>query len=219
MRPCIPALLAVLSLTAPCRAAEPKAFPGTPTKWTGFARHDFKVDGTDATVVVPDKPLPADVAKAWKDAGATVGWMRVNENGSIEWDEKPKNGDVPALMFAEWKEGVIAKLPTPGVPFGINLPLAKITDAGVKELVAHKSLASLNLIGSEQVTDAGIKVLAALKNLAALNLRHCKQVTDAGVKELAALKKLAALVVGFTKVTDDGIKELQKAVPKCRVSR
>ena len=58
MRPCIPALLAVLSLTALCRAADPQPFPGTPTKWTGFVRHDFKVDGTEAIVVVPDKPLP-----------------------------------------------------------------------------------------------------------------------------------------------------------------
>lgn len=140
------------------------------------------------------KPLPADVVKAWKEAGATVGWMRVNENGFVEWDEKPKNGDVPALMFLEWKQGVIAKLPSPGVPFGINLPLTKITDAGVKELVEHKTLSALNLIG-------------------------CEQVTDAGIKELAALKKLAAIVVGFTKVTDDGVKELQKALPKCQVTR
>ncbi len=58
MRLCVPALLAVLFLTAQCPAADPKPFPGAPTKWEGFARHDFKVDGTDATVVVPDKPLP-----------------------------------------------------------------------------------------------------------------------------------------------------------------
>ena len=58
MRLCVHAVFAVLALAAPCPAADPKPFPGTSTKWEGFARHDFKVDGTDATVVVPDKPLP-----------------------------------------------------------------------------------------------------------------------------------------------------------------
>ena len=58
MRLPVTALLAALSLTAPCPAADPKPFPGTPIKWEGFARHDFKVEGTEATVVVPDKPLP-----------------------------------------------------------------------------------------------------------------------------------------------------------------
>src|SRR2546423_5834142 len=52
------ALLALVAVVGVCTAADPKPFPGTPTKWEGFARHDFKVDGTDATVVVPDKPLP-----------------------------------------------------------------------------------------------------------------------------------------------------------------
>jgi pimeloyl-ACP methyl ester carboxylesterase len=58
MRLCIPAIFAVLSLAVPCPAADPKPFPSAPTKWEGFARHDFKVDGTDAAVVVPEKPLP-----------------------------------------------------------------------------------------------------------------------------------------------------------------
>src|SRR5579883_3143532 len=57
MRITIPAFLAVLAVTAPCRA-DPKPFPGTPTKWQGFARHDFKIEGTDAIVIVPGKPLP-----------------------------------------------------------------------------------------------------------------------------------------------------------------
>jgi pimeloyl-ACP methyl ester carboxylesterase len=39
-------------------AKEPKPFPGTPTKWNNFARHDFKVEGMNAIVVVPDKAIP-----------------------------------------------------------------------------------------------------------------------------------------------------------------
>jgi hypothetical protein len=44
------------------------------------------------------------------------------------------------------------------------------------------------------------------------------QVTDAGLKELAALKNLAKLdLSAANKVTDKGVKELQKALPKCKI--
>ena len=52
------AALILLVLPSGTHAAEPKPFPGTPTKWQGFARHDFKVGDLDATVIVPEKPLP-----------------------------------------------------------------------------------------------------------------------------------------------------------------
>lgn len=57
MRRLVPTLAALLATTA-VTAAEPKPFPGTPTKWQGFARHDFKHASRGATVVVPDRPLP-----------------------------------------------------------------------------------------------------------------------------------------------------------------
>lgn len=50
-------LVTVAALSGDARAADPKPFPGTPTKWQGFAKHDFKVGELDATVVVPEKAL------------------------------------------------------------------------------------------------------------------------------------------------------------------
>jgi len=44
-------------------------------------------------------------------------------------------------------------------------------------------------------------------------------VTDAGLKELAGLKSLQSLDLFITHVTDAGIKELQKALPGCQISR
>ena len=41
-------------------AAEPKPFPGKPSEWSGFERHDFPAVGTTATVVVPKKALPGN---------------------------------------------------------------------------------------------------------------------------------------------------------------
>ena len=35
-----------------------KPFPGMESRWEGFVRHDFQVDGANVIVVEPDKPLP-----------------------------------------------------------------------------------------------------------------------------------------------------------------
>src|SRR5690349_8973695 len=54
-------LVLVLGVIATChfaRADEPGPFPGKLSRWEGFVRHDFRVDGADAIVVEPAKPLP-----------------------------------------------------------------------------------------------------------------------------------------------------------------
>ena len=43
--------------------------------------------------------------------------------------------------------------------------------------------------------------------------------TDAGLKELAPLKNLTSLNLSDTKVTDAGVKELQKALPNCKIKK
>ncbi|MBM3980879.1 MAG: alpha/beta hydrolase [Planctomycetes bacterium] len=84
-------LVAVFAPVGATGAAEPKAFPGAPTKWQGFARHDFKVGDLGATVVVPDKALPgrpwvwrgeffgafADADAALVKAGWHLAYLRV----------------------------------------------------------------------------------------------------------------------------------------------
>ena len=46
------------------------------------------------------------------------------------------------------------------------------------------------------------------------------QVTDAGLKELKDLKQLTSLYLPNTdQVTDDGVADLQKALPGCKISR
>lgn len=51
--------LILLGLTSSLAgAAEAKPFPGTPSPWNGFPKHEFSVDGLKVTAVVPAKPLP-----------------------------------------------------------------------------------------------------------------------------------------------------------------
>ena len=52
----IVALLAILAPTA--EAAELEPFPGAVSRWEGFVRHDFQVDGRNVIVIEPEKPLP-----------------------------------------------------------------------------------------------------------------------------------------------------------------
>ena len=55
------AVVAVASILILCPAAdadEPAPFPGAVSRWNGFVRHDFQVDGADVIVVEPEEPLP-----------------------------------------------------------------------------------------------------------------------------------------------------------------
>src|SRR5437588_378616 len=103
----------------------------------------------------------------------------------------------------------------PGKPvIGVNLGHPKVTDADLKELKNLKQLTSLNL-GGTKVTDAGLKELKDLKQLTTLFL-FATPVTNAGLKEL---KDLTSLNLAETRVTADGVADLQKALPGCKITR
>ena len=167
------------------------------------AKDDEKEGGADSKVAAgapiaktePPKPLPENIVTAWKEAGAEVGWLRLDVYGHLELvpEKEGKPGDLPAFRFTSRREGILAKLPAPAPAFGLSLRYTELTDAGLKEL-------------------------AGLKSLQTLDLYHT-QVTDVGLKELAGLKSLQALDLGETKVTDGGVHELQQALPGCRITR
>jgi hypothetical protein len=73
-----------------------------------------------------------------------------------------------------------------------------------------------------RVTDKGLKELVGMKNLQRLDLDETR-VTDAGLKELKGHKNLRTLYLRqgpggrVPNVTDAGVAELRKALPKCRI--
>jgi internalin A len=171
-------------------------------------------------------PLPEDIEKAWAAAGAEIGWMRMLHMGEQMPDiytltfvprDVAQSGDIPAFRLRGWEAGLLAKLPEPQVPFGLDFTELPLTDRWLVDLRGLKNLQALNLAG-KQITGAGLKELAALKNLQELGLSYTK-ITDAGLKELAALKNLQWLELCRTKVTDTGIAELKKALPYCEIVR
>ena len=141
----------------------------------------------------PPQPLPKEIVTVWEKAGARPGWLGLDSSRLLVF-RKEANGltdEVSGFQFGVWRDGIVAKLPAPAAPFGLNL-------------------------SGTQVTDAGLKELAGLKNLHTLNLNFTP-VTDAGLKELADLKNLHTLDLSFTAVTDAGLAELQKALPACKI--
>jgi hypothetical protein len=160
------------------------------------------------------KPLPPAVVKAWSDAGAEVGWMKdlppQPTGGYAYWEpfrEKAEPGAMPAFRFHPADEEVLAKLPDPGVAFGLDFHCSAVTGVWLKKLAGLKSLRSLNVGGSLVLTDECLKELAGLKDLQGLYLFYT-HVTDAGLKELAGLKGLQALDLSDTKVSEAGCKQL-----------
>ncbi len=142
----------------------------------------------------PPHPLPKEIVKAWTDARAKVGWIREASLGApifVTDKKNPKPEDIPAFVL-HWQSGELAKLPTPQTPWG--LLLINVTDEGLKELASLKNLRNLGLVGTK-VTDKGLKELTQFKHLKRLYLRRTIRVTDAGLKEL------------------------QKALPDCKISR
>src|SRR5262245_59682865 len=154
------------------------------------------------------KPLPEKVAQAWGQAGATVGWMGPNQWGQLEFHLGPngKAGEVAAFRVQHWSPGMLAKLPAPTQPFGLNFFArntgqiegifdagSNVTDAGLKELDRFQQLQSLFIVAAEQITQAGLKELAELKQLQSLDLANSHHLTGVGLKPLSGLKLLRTL--------------------------
>ncbi len=92
---------------------------------------------------------------------------------------------------------------------------SKITDAG---LVHFKPLEQLEFLGIQhtRVTGSGLIHLQSLANLAWLDLSYT-QIGDPELKQLEKLSQLKAVGLYGTRVSPDGIRRIQAALPDCTV--
>src|SRR5262249_55808529 len=85
---------------------------------------------------------PGGIVKAWKAAGAKVGWMTFRPSPGTflsfraERDDQTTPDAVPAFSFENQKMGAIEKLPAPEAPFGLVVSARKLTDGELKRLAA-----------------------------------------------------------------------------------
>ena len=114
----------------------------------------------------------------------------------LRWLKLPGSiGDDGAAAVAALKELEI-----------LNLPDARLTDAGLRRLASLDRLTLLRL-GSPDVTDAG---LASLRDLPRLKFLHLMGVplTDAGVDHVAAIGTLESFYLDGGNATDAGLSRL-----------
>jgi hypothetical protein len=95
---------------------------------------------------------------------------------------------------------------------------ARITDAGLEYLTELTKLQELHLAYCEGLTDAGLERLKGLRKLQFLNLVET-EIDDAGLERLSGLTQLKKLYLANTRVTDAGVAKLQKALPRCEITR
>jgi Leucine-rich repeat (LRR) protein len=100
----------------------------------------------------------------------------------------------------------------------LNVWQTDFSDADMPAVGQLKNLKKLNL-DKTQVTDMGLESVKDLENLEYIHLGNT-MITDSGLAHLQGLKKLKTVIVTFVAgVSDDGVAELQKAIPGVEVKR
>jgi hypothetical protein len=89
------------------------------------------------------------------------------------------------------------------------------TDADLKCLSKLPNLRSLGLRATN-ITDDGLKELIGLTHLERLDLQHT-DTGDAGLARLKTLTELQVVDLSNTRVSDAGVKDLQQALPNCKI--
>ena len=80
-----------------------------------------------------------------------------------------------------------------------------------------RQLDSLELVGTRGITDNGLEQLANLDTLHHLGLKDML-ITDAGLVHLHGMVNLKQLWLSRTNATIDGVTQLHKLLPNCKIS-
>lgn len=95
----------------------------------------------------------------------------------------------------------------------LGLDECESREVGMRDLKHLKSLRELSLAWVK-IKDQDLQVIGQLTELESLNLTKCSMITDKGLQHLRSLKNLRKLDVRATRVTEAGLAELRKALPK-----
>jgi len=169
--------------------------------------------------------LDADAQTTKESEEAAVAAINIlggikTSDGPVEIDEKPltvnqSNEDASAPITKSDGTGNFSETTKESQ----DAAVAAIEELGGKvtfdEQNSSRPLVGVDLSNSK-TTDAGLVHLKGMTSLKSLNLLSTK-VTDAGLVHLKGLTGLQTLTLHKTQVTPTGVKDLQAALPKCRI--
>ena len=174
--------------------------------WVAGGASASKTLGDFPGAPVPPRPKPATIALApdWRPRAAEIAVLeKATGVRLVPRSQLPTDGLILRTASAPQRcdDAVLEKLaPVAVLIVEAELARTKVTDAGLKTLVAFENLRAVDLtrtaIGSE-----GAGALAGLKKLETLNLTGTS-VDDAGVVKLKALPSLRHLWLFGTKASD-----------------
>jgi Leucine-rich repeat (LRR) protein len=151
--------------------------------------------------------ISPETVEAWKKAKWQFNWFsmkRTSGNLNLGPVTPPYDEVVPGFRSGLLLKERIDHLPTPNVPFGLELFSA--TDDSMEKIRGIKNLRALDVTGSS-ATEAGWRRLAELPDLEALSIASGKPLSDKSLGEIGALKQLKILYYS-PKITKAGLKEI-----------
>ena len=98
----------------------------------------------------------------------------------------------------------------------LNISYTSITRAGLNVLRQFEGLEQLELAGMDWLTADDMQTIGKFFNLEVLHIGF-SPVTDEGLEHLKMLRYLKRLTLLRTQVTEEGVKKLQAALPKCKI--
>ncbi|MBI3822955.1 MAG: hypothetical protein HY289_09805 [Planctomycetes bacterium] len=168
------------------------------------------VGKTDQQKSVVDQPKPID-KKADRFDETTVAAFRKLGAEYGEWNFRSEFNvarfNASSLPVFRFKEAPKERLPEVAVPFGIDMHLAKVSTAELKVLATQRNLAALRVSGDE-ITDDALKAMRELNLLHVLDIASAKAGREYEPSRPKSADEVLGLFLGFTKVTDAGLKEL-----------
>lgn len=100
----------------------------------------------------------------------------------------------------------------------LEIPIPNLDETGMKSIGQISPLESLYIDGSA-IPSKSIASLKPLKLLTRLVLINCPNIDDTAIPLFKDLKGLTSLEIRGTAITDAGLAALQKALPRCQISR
>jgi Leucine-rich repeat (LRR) protein len=157
--------------------------------------------------------LPKTLVEAWKKQGHDFTWIGIRHSDGAIGHQYTKDGLMPNSALPSFslsrksKPELLAKLPQPTVPFGIEIYLARSDGDLLPPLKEFKNLTRL-YIGSSPLDEKELLAVAEITQLEELQFYECK-ISDDGLKELTKLKNLRKLGLRGSKITNAGLKHLK----------